>query len=92
MNTQDISSATVKLNVPQGILRNAQVEAHRIGISLQEFIRMLMATYFANSNSIRTVSRNQALFDHGQREIQRGSYTKIKTKTELKSYLAVLDN
>ncbi|KKU83630.1 hypothetical protein A2973_02745 [Candidatus Gottesmanbacteria bacterium RIFCSPLOWO2_01_FULL_49_10] len=87
MNTQQKASSTIKINVPAGILHNAQSEARRIGISLQDFIRMLMATYFAHSPSIRAISRDQALWDRAQEEIKAGQYRAIKNKKELTTYL-----
>ena len=87
MKLQTTPSSTVKINVPAGILHNAQTEARRIGISLQDFIRMLMATYFANSGSIRMISRSQAVWDRAQEEIKSGQYTTVKNKTELHDYL-----
>lgn len=87
MNTQSANSSTIKINVPAGILRNAQSEAHRIGISVQDFIRMLMATYFANSSSIRTISHDQTLWDRAQEEIKIGQFTSVKGKKELNAYL-----
>lgn len=89
MNT--MSSATIKLNLPAGILRNAKSEATRIGISVQDFIRMLMATYFARSGSIRAISRDEALFDRAQEEIAQGKYTQVKTPKQLQKYLSGLD-
>lgn len=79
--------ATVKVNLPPGILRNAQTEAARIGISLQDFIRMLMATYFANARAIRLMPRDQALFDRAQREIREGAYTEVGSTQALNEYL-----
>lgn len=84
---QTTPSSTIKINVPAGILQNAQNEAGRIGISLQDFIRMLMATYFANSGSIRMISRDQALWNQAQEEIKTGQYTAVKNKKELNTYL-----
>ncbi len=91
MNIQTTPS-TIKLNLPSRILQNAQEESRRIGISLQDFIRMLMATYFANAGAIRAVSRNQALFDRAQQEIQKGEYTSVSNKTTLNTYLDGLDS
>jgi len=91
MSVQTIPSSTVKINVPAGILHNAQTEAHRIGISLQDFIRMLMATYFANAASVRAVSRDQSLWERAQEEIKSGQYTTVKTKKELHAYLDSLN-
>jgi hypothetical protein len=64
------TSSTIKINVSSGILGHAEAEARRIGISLQDFIRMLMATYFANAQSVRAVSRDSALYDQAQKEIE----------------------
>ncbi len=91
MNIQT-SSSTVKINLPSGILQNAQTESQRIGISVQDFIRMLMATYFANSDAIVAVSHNQALLNQAQREIQNKEYTSITNKKELNAYLDKLDS
>jgi len=68
MNTQSVSP-TIKVNLPKGLLQNSKVEAERIGISLQDFIRMLMTTYFANAKSIRAISRDQALLNRATKEI-----------------------
>lgn len=87
MSLQTAPSSTVKINVPAGILHNAQSEARRIGISLQDFIRMLMATYFANASSIRTISRDQALWNRAQEEIKTGQYTPVKSKKDLHAHL-----
>ena len=87
MTMQAAPSSTIKINVSTGILQNAQSEARRIGISLQDFIRMLMATYFANASSIRTISRDQALWNRAQEEIKTGQYTPVKNKKELNTYL-----
>lgn len=91
MNTQQSTSSTIKINVPVGILQNAQSEARRIGISLQDFIRMLMATYFANASSIRTISHDQTLWNRAQEEIKTGQYTPVKSKKELRAYLDALN-
>lgn len=91
MNTQTLSSSTIKLNVSSGILNHAKEEADRIGISLQDFIRMLMATYFAHARSLSAISRDQALFEHAQDDIRHGKYTKIQNKKELDVYFDSLD-
>ena len=92
MNTQSAAPSTVKLNLSPGILKNAKEESDRIGISLQDFIRMLMATYFANANSIRAVSYDQALFNRAKQEINQGKYTKVSNQEELTKYLDALDS
>lgn len=86
-----MSSTTIKINVPMGILSNAQQEARRIGISLQDFIRMLMATYFANAPSVRALTRDQALYNRAQKEIREGKFTTVNTKAELEAYLDQLN-
>ncbi len=91
MESQQATSSTIKINVPAGILRNAQSEAQRIGISLQDFIRMLMATYFAHAASIRTIPRDQALWERAREEIKSGQYTAVKSKKELHAYLDALN-
>ncbi len=59
MNTQ--TSSTIKLNLPKGLHVNTQNEADRIGISLQNFIRMLLAMYFSNHDSITNVLQKEKL-------------------------------
>ncbi|OGG24217.1 hypothetical protein A3A79_03445 [Candidatus Gottesmanbacteria bacterium RIFCSPLOWO2_01_FULL_43_11b] len=86
-----ISSATVKVNLPTGILRNTKSEANRIGISVQDFIRMLLSTYFARSGSIRAISRDEELFDRAQSEIAKGQYTRVTSAKKLRQYLDSLD-
>lgn len=95
MQTQTISSATVKVNLPSGILAHAEGEADRIGISLQDFIRMLLATYFAQARAIQAVSRvsygSQAWWESGEArvdaEIQNKQYTKFATMDDAVDYL-----
>lgn len=89
MNTQS-GSSTVKLNLPSGIFENAKQESDRIGISLQDFIRMLMGTYFANTNSINSVSRNSALLKVAKKEISEGKFTTINNAQDLDKYLNAL--
>ncbi len=89
MNTQSYSP-TIKLNLPEGMWRNAQGEAKRIGISLQDFIRMLMATYFANARAIKAIARDQALYDQAQEEIIDGKFTTVVNEEELDDYLKKL--
>lgn len=88
MSTQ--SSSTIKLNLPSGILTNAKGEATRIGISVQDFIRMLMSTYFANPTSIRSISREQALINRAELEISRGEYTEITSKKQFDAHFKKL--
>jgi len=92
MSSQTVTSSTIKLNLPAGILRNAQNEAKRIGISLQDFIRMLMANYFAGFRPIKAMSREQALYERALGEIERGEYTEIKNVKELDEFLNKLEN
>lgn len=90
MNTQSYSP-TIKVNLPEGMLQNARAEAGRIGISLQDFIRMLMATYFANAHAVQAVSHDQAFFKQAKREIKAGQFTPITTPEQLTSYLDGLE-
>ncbi|HLD24872.1 MAG TPA: hypothetical protein VJB96_03040 [Patescibacteria group bacterium] len=95
MNTQTVSSATVKVNLPSGILAHAEGEAARIGISLQDFIRMLMATYFAQARAIQAVSRvsygSHAWWATGEAqvdaEIQNKQYTEFATMDDAVEHL-----
>lgn len=80
-------SSTIKLNLQEGLLENASREARRIGISLQDFIRMLMATYFSRSEAIRTISRDQILLERAQNEIKNGKFTAISSPKNLEDYL-----
>lgn len=89
MSTQ--TSSTIKLNLPAGILNNAQGEAERIGISVQDFIRMLMSTYFANPLSIRSISREPMLIERAEKEIEKGEYTEISSLKELRAHLKKLN-
>ena len=91
MNTQTVASSTIKINLPAGILSHAKGESERIGISLQDFIRMLMATYFANALSIRAISCDQTLFSNAQTEIQKGDYTRVRDRNALDTHLDTLD-
>lgn len=90
MSTQ--TSSTIKLNLPSGILNNAQGEAKRIGISIQDFIRMLLANHFANIAPTRSISRDQAIYDQAMDDIQNGRYTDVSTPEELKKYLDSLNS
>ncbi|KKU87856.1 MAG: hypothetical protein UY16_C0017G0014 [Candidatus Gottesmanbacteria bacterium GW2011_GWA2_47_9] len=87
-----MSSATIKVNLPAGILGNAKEEARRIGISVQDFIRMLMATYFANAGSVRALTRDQELYNRAQKEIREGKFTTVNNKAELEVYLNRLNS
>lgn len=69
------------------MMQNAQAEAQRIGISLQDFIRMLMAMYFVNPTSGHVISRDQSLWENARKEIKIGQYIPVKNKKELHTYL-----
>lgn len=81
------TSSTIKLNLPSGILNNAQGEAKRIGISIQDFIRMLIANHFANNAPVRPSSREQMLYNQAMDDIRNGRYTSITTKKQLQEHL-----
>jgi len=91
MNTQGVSSTTIKINLPQGILQNSKEEADRIGISIQDFIRMLMATYFANSRTISSIKKDEYLYDRAQSEIKHKQYHEVENADDLDTYFDTLD-
>jgi len=68
-------------------LQNSAKEADRIGISLQDFIRMLLATYFSRSEAISSISRDGVLLDNAKREIKEKKYVEFTNIKELKEYL-----
>lgn len=80
------SSATIKVNLQQGILKNANAEAKRIGISLQDFIRMLLGSYFA-APVMKKDQYYQKLLDQAHADIQAGRYTTVRTQKELSDHL-----
>jgi len=83
----DNTSATIKINLPAGILANARQEAERIGISVQDFIRMLMATYFSRAESIQAVSRDRVLWERGKKEVAGGKFVAVEDAQELERLL-----
>lgn len=90
MNTS-AGSSTIKLNLPSGILQNAKQEADKIGISLQDFIRMIMGNYFASSKPVYTsVSRDSILLAEAKKEIANGEYDVINNAQDLDKYLETL--
>ena len=82
-----MTSSTIKVNLPQGILQNSTTEAERIGISLQDFIRLLLATYFSRSQGIMNVSRDRVFLDNAKREIEKGEYKQFNSGEKLADYL-----
>jgi len=88
MDTQ--SSSTIKINLPEGLLSNSTQEARRIGISVQDFMRLLLATYFSRSESITALSRDKMLLDSARKEIAKGYYTEIKSPAHLRKHLLSL--
>jgi len=84
------SSATIKVNIPDGILRNSEQEASRIGISVQDFIRLLLATYFSRSESIQAISRDAILLKGAQQEIGAGQYSELGNANDLQEHLLSL--
>lgn len=87
IGAMDIASSTIKVNLPKGLLKNGMQEAGRIGISLQDFIRLLLATYFSRSESIKAISRDKMLLESAEKEIAEGKYTSVKNSKELREYL-----
>lgn len=84
------TSSTIKINLPEGILENSTQEAKRIGISVQDFIRMLLATYFSRSEAIATISRDKILLQNAKKEISQGQYKEFSNQQELEEYLLKL--
>ena len=91
MNTIAPSSTTLKINLPNGILANARAESIRIGVSVQDFVRTLLTTYFAHAPSIRAVSKGQVLYQDALSDLKNNHYQTVKKATELKTYLDSLD-
>ena len=87
-----LTNPTIKLNLSPGILANAKVESERIGISLQDFIRMLMATYFAKAGSIQSITRDETLYNQAVDEINRGQFRTVKNRSDLVTYLKKLSS
>ena len=81
------SSSTIKINLSSGLKKNASFEASRIGISIQDFIRVLLSTYFAKSEAINAISQDKSLLKNAKQEIEAGRYTKINASRELEKYL-----
>jgi len=90
MNTTSVTSNTIKLNLPTGILANSRIEAERIGISVQDFVRMLLATYFAHAPSIKAISKEQTLYQEALNDIKSGRFTVVKKTDDLDNYLQSL--
>jgi hypothetical protein len=81
-----VSSSTIKLNLPNTFKKNIQIEAERIGISLQDFIRMVLSVYFSKSESLKNIS-DLVLFERAKKELKTGKYKAVKSKKELEQYL-----
>jgi hypothetical protein len=80
------TSSTIKVNLHAGLVKNAQREASRIGISLQDFIRMLLGNYFAKP-VFEKEEYYQKLLDQAHADIQAGRYTTVRTAKELNKHL-----
>ncbi len=68
------TSSTIKINLPQGILHKSSAEAERTGISVQDFIRMLLATYFSRPETIACITRGKVLLHNAKEEIAAGKH------------------
>lgn len=91
MNITSATSSTIKLNLPAGILANARTESERIGISVQDFVRMLLATYFAHAPSIKAISKEQTLYQEALDDLNNGRYHTVESAKELNIYFDSLD-
>jgi len=80
-------STTIKINLASGILENARLEANRIGISLQDFIRMLLGSYFAKTKDMAVINQDIVLLENAHQDIKAKKYKKIKDSKELSNYL-----
>lgn len=84
------SSAQIKISIPEGIYQNSEAEAQRIGISVQDFIRMLLATYFARSEKIAHLVSETKLLSNAQKEVQSGQVSEFDTTEALTKRLLEL--
>jgi len=91
MNNQSLSATTVKVNVPTGMLQNARMESQRIGISVQDFIRMLLATYFAHAPSIKAITSDDERYQRALEDISSGKFSMVKSQKELLAHLRTLE-
>jgi hypothetical protein len=85
MGTQ--TSTTIKVNLQPAMIKNADAEAKRIGLSLQDFIRMLLGSYFSRSAGGYIAQEDRNILENARQEIREGKYTTIKTSKELGKYL-----
>lgn len=88
MNTTVATSSTVKLNLPVSILRNTQAESERIGISVQDFIRMLLASYFAHTPSLKASSSDETRYHQALREVAEKVYTVVSDEKGVTEHLS----
>ena len=91
MITQSSSATTVKINEPIGMLQNVRMESQRIGISVQDFMRTLLATYFAHASSIRAITSDDERYQHALQEISNGKFSTVKSQKELSTHLQALE-
>ncbi len=81
------ASSTIKINLSVGLKDNILSEANRIGISIQDFIRMLLSTYFAKTESINSISQDKILLNQAKKEIKAKKYVSINSSKELEDHL-----
>lgn len=91
MNNQSLSATTVKVNVPNSMLQNARMESQRIGISVQDFIRMLLATYFAHAPSLKAISPDEEKYQRALHDISVGNISTVRSQSELSAHLKSLE-
>jgi hypothetical protein len=84
------TSSTIKINLSSGLKKNASFEANRIGISVQDFIRMLLSTYFAKSDAIMAISQDNNLLKNAKQEIKSNNYSIINSSKQLNKHLLKL--
>ena len=74
------SSPTIKVNLREVLLYNSIHKGHRIGISVQDFMRLLLTTYFSRSEAIVSLSREKLLLETAHQEVAEGNYTECSLR------------
>ncbi len=91
MDQISTTTTTLKVSLADGLLHNSQTEATRIGISVQDFIRLLLASYFAQSESLTAIKRDKALIERAQQELATRQYTEFKSSAKFQEHLLNLE-
>lgn len=78
---------TVKINLSTDLKTLVEKEASRIGFSLQDFVRMMLGTYFSRIEALGKPTYEERLYQEALEDVAAGRYTTVKNKKELKKYL-----